>query len=120
MKMKTISGVVTIFIIFLLSACERSEPTDGVRGGYVNGTVIETGTTLPIDSAEIRWSPTVIDSTSRTTYTDSMGYYIFYSGFNVGTFEISASKQGFETTVNNVNVVREDTVYLNFELKRME
>ena len=110
-----------IFILVILClSCEMGEQTDQnmPKGGWVSGIVFEESTANGLDSANVNYGHISLDSSSILIYTDTEGRYSFYSGFNSGMYEVAASKQGYETEKKEIEVIREDTVDLNFYLKR--
>jgi hypothetical protein len=96
-----------------LTTCEKDRVVHEVVG-YVEGTVIDSVTRLPIDSA---W----ISQTADTTYeplrlTDSLGYY-FVGRFPGKHFVFYCGKRGFVTkTSKEFEIKKNQTTRVDFEL----
>lgn len=118
--MQRYSFLAISMLLILCLSCEMGEQTDQhmPKGGWVSGTIFEDGTANGLDSANINYGHISLDSSSILIYTDTEGRYSFYSGFNSGMYEVAASKQGYETEKKEIEVIREDTVNLDFYLKR--
>jgi hypothetical protein len=109
----------SILLVFCTS-CDLGQETDKnmPKGGWVKGIVFDEDTTSGLDSASINYGHISLDSSNTQIYTDTSGRYSFYSGSNAGIYEVAASKEGYEEAKREIEVIREDTVILDFYLKR--
>jgi hypothetical protein len=110
----------------LVGNCSHCADPDCVSGGpsgsgYVWGYVHDATGNL-IGNAKITGSPPKTDisaSLERSTFTLDYGINFGqynYSGFLTGTYDFLASKEGYDSEVKTVTVVRNVVTYVNFTL----
>jgi len=85
-----------------------------VEFGYIDGHVYDAGTGNPIEGATVTASPGLNDSTIDAT-TDPTGYYTM--SVVPGTYNVTASKTGYQPqTVNGVVVITNTVTTVDFNL----
>jgi len=107
-------GCILIIGTYLsLIGCEKGKVSHEVIG-YVEGTVIDSLTRLPIDSAWIRISPDTLNPPN--TYTNSAGYYFFVRVTGMHRFHY-CGKSGYITKKTEEYQIRiHKTTKVNIEL----
>lgn len=99
-----------LFFVFSIN-CQNKDPNVPPLPSFVEGHVMEVGTTNPVDSVKIYF-----ESTDITTFTDQTGYYVILAGWGIDT--IYAEKTGYVTSSIEVDVIYHDTITANFELQK--
>ena len=105
-----IGGLILLasFCLALVLSCDKPGPTDGPAHS-VSGTVIDSITSAPIDSALIA----VGDSNAIITFTDSTGYYQLATF--AGSFNLYVLKPGYKTKSRDIDL-RSNMTGIDFEL----
>ena len=98
-------------IVFVLS-CEDNEFMNGEKGFVVSGKVIDSVTTLPIDSVLISWGDTLIPTLD--TLTDSTGNYSLL--VPQSTRIIYARRAGYKTKGREIRNLNSNVSNFNFEV----
>lgn len=117
MKSSIIIGIIMVVISFFCLSCNDNGIME-TSGGWVEGTVYDSGTQSAIDSVEITLAGNNPENSENRIYTDSTGYYILFSGFTSGDYVVTAVKAGYVSDTSDVYIVKDDTVTLNFELSK--
>jgi len=112
-----ISGLLCLFIVIMIVCinqigCEKHH-VNGEVFGHVEGTVIDSLTRLPIDSAWISVDPDT--SFGPITFTDSTGHY--YIGQFPGNYVFYCGKKWYLTKASKeFEIKKNKTTQVNFEL----
>jgi subtilisin family serine protease len=83
--------------------------------GSVSGHVRDINS-LPIADAHVK----IIGTPLSPAITDSLGYYIINNIVANSSYAVQASASGYSTGINNVNVLANDTVTVDFSLQALE
>ncbi len=105
-----IGGLILLasFCLALVLSCDKPGPTDGPAYS-VSGTVTDSITSAPIDSALIA----IGDSTATQAFTDTSGYYRFATW--PGKFTLFVCKPGYNTKSQSIDL-RSNLTGIDFQL----
>ena len=94
-------------IAFLLQACSVGPTDKNLKFGWVVGTVTDSLSSVPIDSAIIALADTLI--AGDTTYTDTTGYYRAFAGSQGLYRSVFCRKTGYQSQKKIVDLTKETT-----------
>lgn len=111
MKFMTLFYCFIAIVIF--SSCDRNNTLSSTSLGTIKGYVVDIENFVPIENVHIYTKP---PSSSVFTYTNG-----FFEIKNIidGKHQIIARKQGYKTSIVNVNVVPNKTVEANIILRKL-
>lgn len=109
---KHIFLILTIFAGSALFYCDKGTKVEYVS--WVQGTVVDSLTRAPIDSAWVDGNDTLLP---HWAYTDTMGYYVAFEGAPGRYRFLYCGKQGYITKKSQEYATfKNDTTTVNFEL----
>jgi hypothetical protein len=119
MRWRKKAVVILLMLAILTYVCSKEDIIEWPPG-FVVGTVIDKDSGTSIDSVIISATlgPDTTDSLLPVTMTDTNGYYSFVAGHYEGDVYVLAEKDGFEPEMLDAYLRKDDTVVVNFELKR--
>ena len=112
--------LVGLCLVWILLSCGEDDITLGHKAYKVSGTVSDSITGLPIDSAKITPNDTFYDTSDvvEPWWTDSAGLYAIPT--ERSTITIFVRKEGYYTKFQCLENVRSDTSGVDFQLVPME
>jgi len=101
-------------MIFWAMGCDDHEIIFEPPGGYIGGTVTDSVSNIPIESAIVS-SDTVLDTTTDTL-TDTLGHYVMFAGFPGINRLAYCWKDGYLVQSKRYSVASNETTLVDFRL----
>ena len=108
---KHVFFILTIFVASALLHCDKGTKVEYVS--WVQGTVVDSLTKAPIDSAWVDGNDTLLPHWS---YTDTLGYYVAFAGAPGRYRFLYCGKSGYTIKKKEYATFRDDTTTVDFEL----
>ena len=103
--------LLTLLALVIVTSCERG--TVGHPLTYVEGTVTDSLSGLPLDSVAVYWQDTLVDTiTGWPRYTDSAGHFeVDFFGYRQGVFYFL--KSGYKTQQISIHATESRNEFTN-------
>lgn len=108
---KHIFLILAIFVGSALFHCDKGTKVEYVS--WVQGTVVDSLTKAPIDSAWVDGNDTLLP---HWAYTDTLGYYVAFAGAPDRYRFLYCGKNGYTSKKKEYATFKNDTTTVNFEL----
>ena len=101
--------IISFVFLFVVIGCSE-DALELVNTGNITGKVVEQGTNVPLENVKIRSTPA-----TSTVFTNANGDFSL-PNVNIGSYSVEASKDGFLTSFEGVQVTADTTVNAVFEM----